>query len=171
MPTPTAAPTAEPERRAVAITWNPAGLAWGRLSANVEVALASHHALSVSASTLLFHADRGSSRDLLSQGFGFASSTSFGLGGEVGYHYWLRGFPSLSGPFVGPSFVFGTTTRANVGDTSHAQGYWGLALDVGLQQQILAGFTAGAGVGLEFIEMASVTALVPRVLVDVGWSF
>ncbi|HXX70084.1 MAG TPA: hypothetical protein VEK07_23085 [Polyangiaceae bacterium] len=157
--------------RSVAVTWNPAGLGWGRLSANAEIALAPHHALIVSASTLVFQADRGSSRDLLSQGFGFASSTSFGLGGEIGYHYWLRGLPSLSGPFVGPSFVFGTTTHANVGDTTNAQGYWGLALDVGLQEQLFGGFTAGAGLGIELVDMAAVTALVPRVLAQVGWSF
>jgi len=161
----------QPTPRIAAVTWNPAGIAWGRLSANVEVELLPRHALVASLDALVFHADRGSSRDLLSEGFGFASPTSLGFGGELGYHYWPSGLPTLSGPFVGPSFVFGATTRATLGDAAQAQGYWGLALDAGIQQVLAGGFTAGAGGGIEILTMADVTAVVPRILAQVGWSF
>lgn len=162
----------EPAQRTLAVTWNPVDIAWGRLSANAELLLAPRHSLVACLDSLVFHADRGSSQDVLSEGFGFASPTSFGLGGELGYRYWPRGLTSLTGPFVGPSFVLGATTDARVGDPSHVQGYWGLAVDLGYQQQLLVdGFTAGAGVGLEVVHMADVTALVPRLLAQVGWSF
>lgn len=137
----------------------------------MEVQLWPHHALAASLNSLVFHADRGSSRDLLSEGFGFASPTSFGFGGELGYHYWLQGRPSLSGLFVGPAFLFGVTTKANVGDATQAQGYWGLALDGGVQEIVVESLTVGGGAGIALIDMAGVTALVPRLLAQVGWSF
>lgn len=167
---PPPAPPPEPPPRVIAVTWNPASLAWGRLSANVEAKVAFHHAFIASLNALVFNADRGGSRELLSEGFGFASPTSLSFGGELGYHYWLHGLPTLSGPFIGPSFVFGATTNPTVG-SAHVLGYWGLALDAGIQQVVLGGLTVGGGVGIELLDMASVTAFVPRFLAQVGWSF
>jgi hypothetical protein len=160
-----------PPARGVAITWNPAGLFWGRLSANVEVQLAPHHALIVSPNVLVFRANRGSMESLVSEGLGFASPSSLGGGAEVGYHYWLLAAGPLRGVFFGPSFLFGATTHASTGNPSHTQGYWGFGADVGVEQVIFDGFTAGAGVGLGLLRMADTTALVPRLLCQVGWMF
>jgi hypothetical protein len=153
------------------VTWNPLGILWGRLSANVEVQLAPHHALVASPNVLVFSADRGGSTALLSEGFGFVTRDSFSIGGEIGYHYWLSDARVLHGFFIGPSALFGATTRAAVGDASHAQGYYGLALDLGVEEVIAIGFTAGAGAGLGLLHMDGSTAVVPRLLADVGWSF
>jgi hypothetical protein len=169
-PPPPPPPAPEPPPHPIAVTWNPAGFAWGRLSANVEAKVAAHHAVIASLNALVFNVDRGSSRDVLSEGFGFASPTSLSFGGELGYHYWLHGLPSLSGPFLGPSLVFGATTNPTVG-SAHVQGYWGLALDAGIQEVVLGGLTVGGGGGIELLDMASVTAFVPRFLAQVGWSF
>jgi hypothetical protein len=155
----------------LAISLNPVGLFWGRLSANVEWQAAPHHALIVVPNALVFQADRGGPKYLLSEGFGFASPSSFGAGAEVGYHYWFRASDALRGWFFGPSLLAGFTTQASVGDPSHPQGYWGAALDLGDQEVLGNGFTAGVGVGVAYLEMAGTSALVPRLLLQIGWSF
>ena len=161
----------EPSPHALSITWNPVGLFWGRLSANAELELAPHHSVVASPNAIVFAADRGGPTALLSEGFGFATRGSASFGGEVGYHYWLEGARTLRGPFVGPSFLFGATTSASVGDPTQLQGYWGFAADVGIQQVIGKGFTIGAGAGLAFLHMADTTRLFPRLLLQVGWTF
>jgi hypothetical protein len=157
-----------PPTHPVAVTLNPLGLFRGRLSANLEVQLVPHHSLVVSPNLLVFHADRGT---LMSDGFGFVSTTSSSVGVELGYHYWWRWAQSLSGPYMGPSLLLGSTTEASVGDPTHAQSYWGLAFDVGWQEVLSGGFTAGLGAGLGIVRMAGTGAVVPRLLVQVGWSF
>jgi hypothetical protein len=144
---------------------------WGRLSANLEWRLAPHHSLVATPNALVFQADRGSRRVLLSEGFGFASPSSFGVGVEVGYRYWPTRDASLRGWFVGPAVLTGLTTEATVGDPTHAQGYWGVALDVGAQEVLANGFTAGVGGGVGVLGMAGETAVVPRVLLQLGWQF
>jgi hypothetical protein len=161
----------EPESHPLAITLDPLPLFWGRLSANVELLLAPHHALVVSPNVLVFNEDRGGSGALVSSGFGFASPTSNGFGVEAGYHYWPRGFRSLRGTYLGPSLLLGSTTDATVGDASHAQTYWGFAFDVGRQEVFSGGFTLGAGLGLGLVRMADVVRVFPRLLIQVGWSF
>jgi hypothetical protein len=152
----------------VAVTLNPVGLFRGRLSANVELQLVPHHSLVLSPNVIVFHTDRGT---MMSDGFGFASSTSNGIGIELGYHYWWRWAQSLSGPYMGPSLLLGSTTEATVGDPTHAQSYWGLAFDVGWQEVLSGGFTAGIGAGLGLVRMAGNGAVFPRILAQVGWSF
>jgi hypothetical protein len=154
----------------VAITLNPLPLIWGRLSGNVEVQLAPQHSLVASPNLLVFNEDRGTPH-ALSNGFGFASPSSNGVGVELGYHYWWRWARSLRGPFLGPSVLLGSTSNAEVGDASHAQSYWGLAFDVGGQEVFPGGFTIGAGLGLGYIRMAGVDAFFPRVQLQIGWSF
>lgn len=154
----------------VAITLNPLPLVWGRLSGNLEVELAPHHSLVASPNLLIFNEDRGAPH-ALSNGFGFASPASNGVGIELGYHYWLHWAPSLRGPFLGPSLLLGSTSNATVGDPSSAQWYWGLAFDVGVQEVLNGGFTIGGGLGLGFVRMAGSDAVFPRVLLQIGWSF
>jgi hypothetical protein len=153
------------------VTWNPLGVVRGRLSGNLEFLVAAHHALIASPSALVFRADRGGAHDLLAEGFGFTTEPSLSFGAELGYHYWPSGRTSLHGPFVGPSLLLGATTHAAVGDASHAQPYLGVAVDIGAQEVMHGGFTAGAGVGLGLVHMADATALVPRLLGQIGWSF
>lgn len=160
-----------PPERPLAITLNPLGLFWGRLSANVEYQLAPHHSLFVSPNALFFETDRGGPSNLISEGLGFASSASLGLGAELGYHYWWEWARALRGPYIGPSLLLGLTSKAQVGNPAHVQGYWGVAVDLGWQEVLGGGFTAGVGVGLEFIDMAGAGRIVPRLLLDVGWSF
>jgi hypothetical protein len=155
----------------LAITLNPVGLIDGRLSANAEVQLEPHHSLVVSPNALVFPVGRGGPKNVVSEGLGFASRTSQSYGIELGYHYWLQGWRTLRGPFVGPSLLLGLTTDANVGDSAHLQSYWGVALDVGWQEVLSSGFTAGAGAGLELVRLGGSGGVVPRLLAQVGWSF
>jgi hypothetical protein len=161
----------EPVVRPVAITLNPAALVLGRLSANVEVLLAPHHSLVLSPNILVFQEGHGGRYDLASEGLGFATQRSSSFGGELGYHYWWRWHQSLVGPYFGPSLLAGSVTNASVGPTASAQAYWGGAFDAGGQGVLPGGFTLGAGVGLGFVEMASVAAVFPRFLLQIGWSF
>jgi hypothetical protein len=133
--------------------------------------VAMHHAFILSAHTLIFDDSRGSSKNLISEGFGFTQRDSVELGGELGYHYWVDEGAVLRGPFLGPSFVFGVTQKASVGDPTSPQGYFGLALDVGWQEVFDGGFTIGAGAGVELLHGTGTTAVVPRILGQVGYAF
>ena len=126
-----AAPPLAAPAQSIAFTWNPLGLYWGRLSANAELSIARHHSLVASPYALVFETDRGSRGAWISEGFGFASPSSLGVGGELGYHYWQGAAAPLRGFFVGPAVLLGTTSAASVGDPTHVQGYWGGAFDVG----------------------------------------
>jgi hypothetical protein len=161
----------EPVARPVAITFNPVALALGRLSANVEVLLAPHHSLVLSPNVLAFQETHGGRYDLASEGLGFATQRSSSFGGELGYHYWWHWRRSLAGPYFGPSLLLGSVTNASVGSTTAAQAYWGAAFDAGGQAVLPGGFTLGAGVGLGFVELASIAAVFPRFLFQLGWSF
>ena len=134
-------------------------------------ALAPHHSIVASQRAHLPGRPRRPALALLSEGFGFASPSSFGVGAEVGYHYWPRASDVLRGWFFGPSLLAGLTTDATVGDPTHAQGYWGLALDLGAQEVLGNGFTAGLGGGIGFLHMAGTSAFVPRLLLQLGWTF
>jgi hypothetical protein len=144
---------------------------WGRVSATFEVQLAPHHSLFASPNALLFDVDRGGRTNLISEGFGFASPHSSSLGIELGYHYWWRWARTLSGPFMGPSLLLGSTSSAYAGTTTEPQTYWGLAFDVGGQHVFPGGFTLGGGIGVAYAHMADSNAVYPRLLLQIGWSF
>jgi|SRR5579859_738700 len=161
-----------PPMRSTAITWNALALTLGRLSMNVELLFAPHHALVFSPNLLVFQIDRGGRYNFASEGLGFASPSSFGIGGELGYHYWWSAWHrALAGPWAGPSLLLGSTTLATVGSTTGAQVYWGAAIDAGGQAVLPGGFTFGAGVGLGFVAMASQAGVFPRFIAQAGWSF
>jgi hypothetical protein len=159
-----------PTARPVAITLSPIGLFRGRLSANLEVQLEPHHSLIFSPNLLVWNVDRGDPDSLESDGLGFATRTSSSIGMELGYHYWWRWARELRGPFIGPALLLGSTTDAAVGDPTHGQTYWGIAFDVGWQEVLPGGFTAGVGAGLETVRMADTGSVVPRLLLQLGWS-
>jgi hypothetical protein len=156
----------------VAVTWNPVALVAGRLSGNFEVLVAPHHSLLVSPNGLVFQAERGGRWNSVSEGLGFASRTSDSLGLELGYHFWWRWSRSLRGPFLGPSLLLGSTTNATAGpNPGGAQTYFGAAIDAGAQAVVPGGFTFGAGLGLGFVHLGDESAVFPRFLMQVGWSF
>lgn len=157
--------------RPIAITLSPVPLIWGRISATFEVQIAPHHSLYASPNALVFDVDRGGRNNLFSEGFGFASTHSSSLGLELGYHYWWRWSRSLTGPFFGPALLLGSTTNANAGVGPDAQTYWGVALDAGGQHVFPGGFTVGGGIGVAYAHMADTSAVYPRVLLQMGWSF
>jgi hypothetical protein len=160
-----------PARIVAMLTLNPVPLIWGRVSVNLELLFEAHHALVLSPNVLLPNADRGG---LLAQALGFATSASSGAGGEIGYHYWshYHWWPGqLVGVYWGPSFLLGETNNTTAGGGTGAWGYWGAALDIGQQTVFGSGFTAGAGLGVGFVRMASSSAIFPRFLVQVGWAF
>ncbi len=159
----------ERHRRLIALTLAPVPLVFGRVSGNLELLFAPHHALILSPNVLAFQIDRGPSPGLVSNGFGFATRTSSSFGVELGYHFWWRGHDSLRGPFLGPSFLLGTTSQSSV-DPSRSLGYWGAAFDVGAQEVLPGGFTLGGGGGLGVIRMLNTTAAFPRILFQIGWS-
>ncbi|MBV9949654.1 MAG: hypothetical protein JOZ69_22625, partial [Myxococcales bacterium] len=104
-------PPEEPSRT-LALTLNPLSIALGRLSGNLELLVAAHHALVLSANLLVAQVGRGGPGSLVSQAYGFVTEASGGLGAEVGYHYYAwRRRSVLRGPFVGPSVVVGSTTQ------------------------------------------------------------
>jgi hypothetical protein len=150
------------------VTLNPLPLLWGRLSANVELLVIPHHALVLSPNVLLPNVTRGGT---LAAAFGFAQKTSSGFGGELGYHYWWNARRSLRGPFFGPSLLLGSTTDATAGSGVGVQTYWGGALDLGEQEVLPGGFTAAAGIGVGIVRSADQTAVFPRLLLQIGWSF
>jgi hypothetical protein len=160
------------EARPAALTWNPLDILWGRLSINMELlAGVMHHAFVASLHTLVFNDSRGSSKNLISEGFGFATQLSSELGGELGYHYWFSPGYTLRGFFAGPSILIGGTSRPAVADINTGRGYFGAALDGGWQAVFDGGFTVGFGAGLGVLHMASTTAAFPRLLGQVGYSF
>jgi len=150
-----------PSRRDLSLRLNPVPLVEARLSADVEILVASHHALVLSPN-VTFAAHRG---ELIAYGFGFTADRSTGFGGEAGYHYWVR--RDLEGIFLGPSLVFGSTATPNL--PSH--GYFGVALDVGYQAVIANGFTVAVGGGVLVITGNSLTKVTPRGLLGIGWTF
>jgi hypothetical protein len=149
--------------RPVSITFNPIALVAGRVSANVELMLAVHHALVLSPN-LLFSTPRS---DSVNTGVGFAARDSTGFGGEVGYHYFVRWTRTARGPYFGPSILAGTN--------SATRSWWGLAMDLGAQAVMASGFTIGGGLGLMYMQSLDPSvnraALLPRFLLQIGWSF
>jgi hypothetical protein len=159
------------EEHTASVTINPLALTLGRLSANLELLLAPHHALVLSPNALVFQVDRGGRYNLASEGLGFASPTATSFGGEVGYHYWWTWRHTLAGPFFGPSLLFGSVNGATVGPATGTQWYWGGAVDAGAQAIFPGGLTFGGGLGLGFTTMASAVGVFPRFLLQLGWSF
>jgi hypothetical protein len=158
----------EPPSRTLALTLNPLPLIWGRLSVNVEWLFLPHHSLIASPNLLISNVNRGGA---LGMAFGYAQQTSGGAGTELGYHFWWYSERTLRGPFFGPSFLGGFTTNATAGTTTNAQPYWGAALDIGDQEVLPGGFTAGAGLGVGYVRMADSSTFFPRLLAQLGWSF
>lgn len=154
--------------RTTSIRFNPLPLFAGRLSADIELMLAPHHALVVSPNFTLHKVVFDRNDDLLGYGLGYAGDDSAGFGGEVGYHYWLR--RHLAGVYFGPSLVLGATLP----EGGKGFAYYGAAVDVGYQYLFSNGFTLNGGGGILIVNGTfggSVVHAAPRFLFGIGWSF
>jgi hypothetical protein len=169
-----------PARRVIAVEWNPVALFIDRLSANVEIAPADHHALVLapfyfstrtaaflSPSTMVVH----------------ASQHFEGGGGELGYRYYA-GRGGLRGFFAGPSFILTRVVATDgAGDQTSLMTY-GAAVDVGWQALVADDWVVSLGGGGEYMFTSQKvpdqqapaayyvnSGLHPRVLVTVGYAF
>ena len=155
--------------RTTSIRLNPLPIFVGRLSADLELMLAPHHALVLNGN-ITFHKVAFERNDnTLGYGLGYSSDASGGFGGEVGYHYWVR--RHLAGIYLGPSLILGATLpSAPAGAKAFA--YYGGAFDVGYQYLFPNGFTLNGGGGIMILGASGATAhAAPRFLFGVGWSF
>jgi hypothetical protein len=173
-----------PPHRLVVVEWNPLPLlAIGKLSANVIVTPADHHALVLSAfysSTttvpLYVFDGAGNPRQVPEQTFA-------GFGGELGYrYYWAKGGPR--GFFVGPSFVFGSFTAKAQDGTKTPYLDYGLAGDAGYQMIVADRVALSLGGGVQYVATSKSipdqqfpawvyanSRVSPRLLMSVGWAF
>jgi hypothetical protein len=175
---------APPPRRSVLVEWNPLGLfTIGRLSANLVVAPADHHALILSpfyawtnTQPITVYSDQGPTAQLPTQHFE-------GFGGELGYRYYF-GQSGPRGVFIGPSLILGwfQATAQNQTSTQYLQ--YGLAADVGYQMLVADRVSLSLGAGLQYTaetkdlpnqqfpaELYANSGLRPRVLLSAGWAF
>jgi len=127
---------AAPMRR-IAISYNPLTLLLQRYGGNLELLLASHHALGVSA----YYAYARTNED--------TNNVFRGVGGEVGYR-WYSGDNGPRGFYVGPSFLLGRFEA--VPSRGDALAYWNLggALDLGWQALVADRVLFGLGAGLQY---------------------
>ena len=172
-------PEASPPRRVFAIEYNPIALAIDRISIDVEVAPAEHHALILSPyyfypRTAAFMNDSGQA--VLSQKFE-------GAGGELGYRYYF-GRGGLRGAFVGPS-VLAAWVNATAGDGAQTSfGDIGFAADVGYQALVVDDWVVSLGAGAQYVwttrsipdqqmpaNLYANRGIQPRVLFALGYAF
>jgi hypothetical protein len=171
-----------PARRVLAVEWNPVALFIDRLSANVEIAPAEHHALVLAPYYFNTRTDAFAS---LSGDFPVAHLSQHfeGVGGEVGYRYYA-GHGGLRGFFAGPSFIL-TAVKATdgAGGETSLMTYGG-ALDVGWQALVADDWVVSLGGGGEYTFTSKAvpdqqapaayyanSGLHPRALAAVGYAF
>ncbi|MGH7280378.1 MAG: hypothetical protein ACRELY_02555 [Polyangiaceae bacterium] len=177
----------EPLRHRAALTLNPIPMIVGRFGANLELMLASHHAVVASGfvqtySSAVMH--------VIVPQADMSNLPSPLFGGELGYRLY-SGSEGPSGLFVGPSLVMMPFAYPHVGSDLRAEMVafetYGAALDVGAQAVIGSGLTIGCGVGVQYLAYdppasiapppgASVPSypephVLPRVLLAAGWAF
>ncbi len=138
-----------PARRIFAIEFNPVALFIHRISGNLEIVPADHHAIVLNGyyfntSTAQFMSVNGGGALLVTPAQHFD-----GGGGEIGYRYYTgRGGPR--GFFAGPSF-----TLARVSATDEAGGEtslfnYGVAIDVGWQALVADDWVVSLGGGFMY---------------------
>ncbi|MEI7893002.1 MAG: DUF3575 domain-containing protein [Myxococcales bacterium] len=167
---PLASPRGAPRR--VALSWNPLTLHLEHYGANVEVLVASHHALVLSP----FYAWTRTNADSNNNVFR-------GIGGELGYR-WYEGHDGPRGFFLGPSVLLGSYTAVPKVGSSVPFWNFGLAVDVGYQALVADRWVVGLGAGLQYTiptetfpqqelpaSVVAIRGLRPRLLVSLGAAF
>jgi hypothetical protein len=174
-----------PARRVLSIEWNPVALLLQRVSINVEIAPAEHHALVLTPYYFYASTSRYSRPDPGQPGTNeVVEAQRFqGFGGEIGYRYY-GGRGGMRGPYVGVSVfaMFPTATAGNGAQTSFTD--YGAAADIGYQALVATHWllSVGAGVQYTFVnksipdqqEPASVYAnrgVLPRLDLSLGYAF
>lgn len=178
------------EHRTAAIEWNPLALiALGKLSFNVVVTPAEHHALVLSphyqwAETAPIYKFADPSSDPNSAPTSRVGTQHFkALGGEIGYRYY-SGRGGMRGWFIGPSLILDAVWANPQNGPMKKFGDIGLAVDTGYQVLIADDVSIGLGVGVQ--GMLTTTKIPeqqfpahtianrevdPRVLLSLGWAF
>jgi hypothetical protein len=173
-----------PPQRIVTVEWNPLALVVGKVSANVLLVPADHHALVLSpfyvwtATAPIFVVDATGLPNIP-----LPRQTFEGFGGEIGYRYYLgKGGPR--GFFAGPSLIL-ASMKATAQDSSQTS-FWdlGFAIDVGYEALIADRVALALGGGAQYVATtksipdqqlpAAVyanSAVRPRVLVSLGYAF
>jgi hypothetical protein len=128
---------AAPPTRRIAISYDPLTLMLQRYGANVEVLLASHHVLGVSA----YYAYARTNED--------TNNVFRGVGGELGYR-WYSGDDGPRGFYIGPSVLLGRFEAVPARGDSVS--YWnvGGAMDLGWQALVADRVLFGLGAGLQY---------------------
>jgi hypothetical protein len=191
---------AAPPRRYVSIEWNPLPLVvmhtgvrpsdpgrpsqegLGKLSANIVLAPFEHHAVILSPFYVLTRTTPITIFDNGGNPTRLPIQTFEGYGSELGYRYYadhggLRGF------FIGPSLIVGSFTATAENGTQLPYIHYGAAFDVGYQALVVDRVALSLGAGLQYTttsksipdqmlwaKVFANTALLPRVLVSVGWA-
>jgi hypothetical protein len=173
---------APPQRRTVALSWNAAALIASRVSVEVDVLVANHHALVVApyfattaTAPIYVYDQAGGSSELPEQRF-----TSYG--GELGYrYYWGQNGPR--GLFVGPSLVFAAVSASPQGRGALMFVDYGVAMDLGYEFLVADAVAIALGAGAEY-KRTSVSVpdqqwpakwyandgFAPRILASIGWA-
>lgn len=171
-----------PPRRVIAVEWNPVALFIDRLSANVEIAPADHHALVLA--PFYFNTSTAAFASVSDNvPVAHASQHFEGGGGELGYRYYA-GRGGLRGFFAGPSFIL---TRVAATDGAGGQTSlmtYGAAVDVGWQALVADDWVVSLGGGGEYMFTSQKvpdqqapaayyanSGLHPRALAAVGYAF
>lgn len=182
-----------PPRRILTIEYNPLALIVGKVSANIIVVPTDHHALVLSpfytwTATVPICVATDSGSNSPACGISGPSAvlprqTFQGLGGELGYRYYL-GLGGARGFFAGPSLILASMT-ATAQDSSRTSFLdYGFALDIGYEALILDRVALALGGGAQYVTTsksipdqqlpAAVYAnsgVRPRVLVSLGYAF
>ncbi len=171
-----------PARRVFAVEWNPVALFIHRLSVNLEIALADHHALVLA--PFVFDTRTASFIDVRGDPTTVQPSQRFeGVGGEIGYRYYA-GSGGLRGFFAGPSFILaGVRGTDGAGDHMTFMDY-GVAVDVGWQALVASDWVVSLGGGGQYTFTSTSipdqqapaayyanSGLHPRALAAVGYAF
>jgi hypothetical protein len=172
-------------RRVLTLEWNPVTLLLQRVSANVEIAPAEHHAIVLTPFYFYARTSRFSRPDPGQPGTNeVVEAQRFdGFGGEIGYRYYF-GAGGVRGPYAGVSvFAMFPTATAGDGTTTSFTDY-GVAADIGYQALVASHWLASVGGGVQYTfvsrsipnqqEPASVYAnrgVLPRLDVSLGYAF
>lgn len=167
------------ERRVVAIEWNPVALFINRLSANVEIVPADHHALVLNP----FYFDSHTAAFGNASGSPAPSQRFEGFGGEIGYRYYA-GHDGPRGFFAGPSLIAASVQATPSKGPQTSLIDYGVALDVGWQALVESRWVVSLGAGGEYMftslnipdQQAPASYYVggglhPRILAAVGCAF
>jgi hypothetical protein len=171
-----------PARRVFAVEWNPVALFIDRLSVNLEIAPADHHALVLV--PFVFNTRTDSFIDVTGDTTTLHASQRFeGVGGEIGYRYYA-GYGGMRGFFAGPSFILATVKATDGANDQTSLMNYGVAVDVGWQALVASDWVVGLGGGGQYTFTSKTVpdqqapaayyanrGLHPRALAALGYAF